>query len=134
MTDKPYCFSQDYELAVTVSSISGPKDLMRMAYGTKEPRHVIEQAMKEIVESCRKIYSNRNRFCGPISATRVCPIFVVRLIPGESPKSPSPESPSCRLFPFDLPIRGLIFLIKLNPLFERNTLISSSCIRLVQPS
>jgi hypothetical protein len=47
MTDKPYCFSQDYELAVTVSSISGPKDLMRMAYGTKEPRHVIEQAMKE---------------------------------------------------------------------------------------
>jgi hypothetical protein len=47
MTDKPYCFSQDYELAVTVSSISGSKDLMRMAYGTKEPRHVIEQAMKE---------------------------------------------------------------------------------------
>ena len=49
MTDKPYCFSQDYELAVTVSSISGPKDLMRMAYGTKEPRCVIERAMKEVV-------------------------------------------------------------------------------------
>jgi hypothetical protein len=48
MTDKPYCFSQDYELAVTVSSISGPKDLMQIAYGTKEPRCVIERAMKEI--------------------------------------------------------------------------------------
>jgi hypothetical protein len=47
MTDTPYCFSQDYELAVTVSSISGPKDLMQIAYGTKEPRYVIERAMKE---------------------------------------------------------------------------------------
>lgn len=34
---------------MTVLSISGPKDLMRMAYGTKELRYMIEQAIKEII-------------------------------------------------------------------------------------
>ncbi len=48
MADKPYDFSQDYEIAVTVLTISGPKDLMQIAYGTGEPRNVIERAIEEI--------------------------------------------------------------------------------------